>query len=46
MCYSRDCRYENYWGECEKPKHKPCPKAPAEDEPDSNEKEDDDDDEN
>lgn len=26
MCYSRDCPYENYWGECEKPKRKACPK--------------------
>lgn len=26
MCYSRQCPYENYWGECEKPRKKPCPK--------------------
>lgn len=30
MCYSRNCRYENYWGECEKPRHKPCPYAQEE----------------
>ena len=30
MCYSRNCPYENYWGECERPKHKPCPNAPKE----------------
>lgn len=30
MCYSRSCPYENYWGECEKPKRKPCPYAEKE----------------
>lgn len=32
MCYSRNCPYENYWGECERPKRKPCPYAEKEEE--------------
>lgn len=25
MCYSRRCRYENYWGECTLPHYTDCP---------------------
>lgn len=46
MCYSRNCKYENYWGECEKPKYKPCPHAMEQtpEERDAAEREDDEDD--
>ena len=43
MCYSRNCRYENYWGECERPKHKPCPHAPEEEPEEEREEENDED---
>lgn len=42
MCYSRNCPYENYWGECERPKNKPCPNAPEEAEEPQEEAEDND----